>query len=195
MIGGPAAGQSDHGRNARPSLVSRVCRGEDPDRASQGGSGVAIGDAASYRHWFTGGDVRLESVQNATDQARDSSVGTAVLPTDHRLDPLDVVQIAEILRVNADTIGKEIGRGAVAADGRRVTVTLPLSHGDADGFFRGLQAEHDQRRVCGLTPTYLALRLLGQNVRGEVTGYEQCPADPQGGSLVSVAGLVWRNGN
>ena len=31
---------------------------------------LAIGDAASYRHWFTGGVVRLESVQNATDQAR-----------------------------------------------------------------------------------------------------------------------------
>ncbi|MER8775275.1 FAD-dependent oxidoreductase [Mesorhizobium sp. M0977] len=31
---------------------------------------LAIGDSASYRHWFTGGDVRLESVQNATDQAR-----------------------------------------------------------------------------------------------------------------------------
>lgn len=31
---------------------------------------LAIGDAASYRHWFTGGDVRLESVQNATDHAR-----------------------------------------------------------------------------------------------------------------------------
>jgi 3-phenylpropionate/trans-cinnamate dioxygenase ferredoxin reductase subunit len=31
---------------------------------------LAIGDAASYRHWFTGNDVRLESVQNATDQAK-----------------------------------------------------------------------------------------------------------------------------
>jgi 3-phenylpropionate/trans-cinnamate dioxygenase ferredoxin reductase subunit len=31
---------------------------------------LAIGDAANYRHWFTGGDVRLESVQNATDQAK-----------------------------------------------------------------------------------------------------------------------------
>lgn len=31
---------------------------------------LALGDAASYRHWFTGADVRLESVQNATDQAR-----------------------------------------------------------------------------------------------------------------------------
>lgn len=31
---------------------------------------LAIGDNASYRHWLTGTDVRLESVQNATDQAR-----------------------------------------------------------------------------------------------------------------------------
>jgi len=30
----------------------------------------AIGDSASYRHWLTGGDVRLESVQNATDHAK-----------------------------------------------------------------------------------------------------------------------------
>ena len=31
---------------------------------------LAIGDVANYRHWMTGADVRLESVQNATDQAR-----------------------------------------------------------------------------------------------------------------------------
>lgn len=31
---------------------------------------IAVGDAANYRHWFTGQDVRLESVQNATDQAK-----------------------------------------------------------------------------------------------------------------------------
>jgi 3-phenylpropionate/trans-cinnamate dioxygenase ferredoxin reductase subunit len=31
---------------------------------------LAIGDCTSYRHWMTGLDVRLESVQNATDQAK-----------------------------------------------------------------------------------------------------------------------------
>lgn len=31
---------------------------------------LAIGDVASYRHWLTSKDVRLESVQNATDHAR-----------------------------------------------------------------------------------------------------------------------------
>ncbi|MEO9336030.1 FAD-dependent oxidoreductase [Mesorhizobium sp. SB112] len=38
-------------------------------RTSQAGI-LSIGDVANYRHWFTGQDVRLESVQNATDQAR-----------------------------------------------------------------------------------------------------------------------------
>lgn len=31
---------------------------------------LAIGDCANYRHWMTGEDTRLESVQNATDQGR-----------------------------------------------------------------------------------------------------------------------------
>lgn len=31
---------------------------------------LAIGDAVNYRHWHSGADVRLESVQNATDQAK-----------------------------------------------------------------------------------------------------------------------------
>lgn len=31
---------------------------------------LAIGDCVNFRHWMTGADVRLESVQNATDHAR-----------------------------------------------------------------------------------------------------------------------------
>ncbi|CCV03259.1 Rhodocoxin reductase [Mesorhizobium metallidurans STM 2683] len=42
----------------------------DPQMQSSLPEILAIGDAASYRHWLTGSDVRLESVQNATDQAR-----------------------------------------------------------------------------------------------------------------------------
>lgn len=34
---------------------------------------LAIGDAVSFRHWQTGNDVRLESVQNASDQARQAA--------------------------------------------------------------------------------------------------------------------------
>ncbi|MDI6025787.1 FAD-dependent oxidoreductase [Corticibacterium sp. UT-5YL-CI-8] len=42
----------------------------DPHMRSSVPEILAIGDNASYRHWFSAADVRLESVQNATDQAR-----------------------------------------------------------------------------------------------------------------------------
>ncbi|MBI4201883.1 MAG: AmmeMemoRadiSam system protein B [Chloroflexi bacterium] len=67
-----------------------------------------------------------------------------------------------------------------------------ICKGDARGFFQGLKAEGDSRRVCGLTPIYLALRLLEGEVDGVPTGYQQCPADPAGMSFVSIAGVVWR---
>ena len=67
-----------------------------------------------------------------------------------------------------------------------------IRHGDAPVFFQGLQDEDDRRRVCGLTPIYLAMQLLGGNISGTVTDYAQCPADIDGGSLVSIAGVVWR---
>ena len=67
-----------------------------------------------------------------------------------------------------------------------------IGNGDADGFFQGLKHEQDSRRVCGMTPIYLALRLLGPEVSGEIVGYDQCPADAEGGSLVSIAGVIWR---
>lgn len=63
--------------------------------------------------------------------------------------------------------------------------------GRPDEFFGLLRAEQDKRRICGLPPIYLTLRLLGDG-RGEAVRYEQCPADPDGGSLVSIAGmLLW----
>jgi AmmeMemoRadiSam system protein B len=63
--------------------------------------------------------------------------------------------------------------------------------GDAAGFFVQLQDEGDRRHVCGLPPIYLTLRLLGK-AQGEPAGYALCPADPQGLSFVSVAGVVLR---
>jgi len=63
--------------------------------------------------------------------------------------------------------------------------------GDAGAFFDQIKAEGDRRNICGLPPIYLTLRILGQG-RGEVTGYEVCPADQANTSSVSVAGvLLW----
>jgi MEMO1 family protein len=61
--------------------------------------------------------------------------------------------------------------------------------GNPGAFFELLRAERDCRRICGLPPIYLMLRYLGA-CRGEVVGYDQCPADATGGSLVSIAGVL-----
>ncbi|MBI3964868.1 MAG: AmmeMemoRadiSam system protein B [Chloroflexi bacterium] len=61
--------------------------------------------------------------------------------------------------------------------------------GDARTFFERVKRDRDCFRICGLPPTYLALRLLG-GCEGEVVGYAQCDADLQGGSLVSIAGAL-----
>ena len=72
------------------------------------------------------------------------------------------------------------------ADGRLLEAVY---RGDADAFFEQLKAEGDRRHVCGLPPIYLALRLL-QSSRGEAAGYDLCPADPQGMSFVTIAGVT-----
>ncbi|MEE8470098.1 MAG: AmmeMemoRadiSam system protein B, partial [Dehalococcoidia bacterium] len=64
-----------------------------------------------------------------------------------------------------------------------------IARGDAEGLFQMVKQEKDRRRICGLSPIYLALRLLGET-SGEVTGYAQCPADHQGTSFVSICGIV-----
>jgi AmmeMemoRadiSam system protein B len=66
-----------------------------------------------------------------------------------------------------------------------------ITDGDADAFFRTIAAEGDRRNVCGLPPIYLTLRLLDGQGRGELTGYERCPADGQNTSFVSVCGVVF----
>lgn len=63
--------------------------------------------------------------------------------------------------------------------------------GDAQGFFETIAGEGDRRNVCGLPPIYLALRLL-EGATGEAAGYDLCPADPQGTSVVSIAGVILR---
>ncbi len=65
-----------------------------------------------------------------------------------------------------------------------------VARGDAEGFLEEMRREGGARRYCGLTPLYLALRLLGP-VEGVLTGYAQSPADEEGGSVVSVAGMVF----
>ncbi|HEV2124486.1 MAG TPA: AmmeMemoRadiSam system protein B [Chloroflexota bacterium] len=80
----------------------------------------------------------------------------------------------------------------VAAD---AALLRTMTDGDAGALLATLRAQQDRNRICGLPPTYWAMRLLerlnGRRPAGQLTGYDQCPADEQFGSVVSIAGVVW----
>jgi AmmeMemoRadiSam system protein B len=65
-----------------------------------------------------------------------------------------------------------------------------LAAGDADGFWRFIQSVEDSKNVCGVSPFYLTLKLVGP-VEGEQAGYAVCPADQHNTSVVSVCGMVF----
>jgi AmmeMemoRadiSam system protein B len=49
----------------------------------------------------------------------------------------------------------------------------------------------DRYRICGLSPIAFTLAFTGPAVI-ETTGYDQCPADEDAGSIVSIAGAILR---
>lgn len=49
----------------------------------------------------------------------------------------------------------------------------------------------DRYRICGLSPMALLLGLLGPSTP-ELVAYDHCPADDDGGSIVSIAGILLR---
>ena len=64
-----------------------------------------------------------------------------------------------------------------------------ICSGDSERFLEISREESDRRKICGLPPIYLMLRLL-DGARGVHMGYDQCPADPANGSVVSIAGAL-----
>lgn len=65
--------------------------------------------------------------------------------------------------------------------------------GDAERFLNMSKAESDRRRICGLPPIYMALR-LAEGASGANAGYDQCPADERNGSVVSIVGALLYSG-
>jgi AmmeMemoRadiSam system protein B len=60
---------------------------------------------------------------------------------------------------------------------------------DAQTWYQQIATVQDRNRICGFAPTYLLLRYLGPT-SGQQIAYDQCPADPQNNSLVSICGLL-----
>ena len=53
-----------------------------------------------------------------------------------------------------------------------------------------MRSQGDATRICGASPIRYMLAILPET-RGEVVAYDQCPADEQFGSLVSIAGVLF----
>ena len=53
-----------------------------------------------------------------------------------------------------------------------------------------LRSHGDPTRICGVSPILYMMTILGE-VPGKVVDYDQCPADEDFGSLVSVAGVLY----
>jgi AmmeMemoRadiSam system protein B len=60
---------------------------------------------------------------------------------------------------------------------------------DAEGFFEVIEAEHDERRICGLPPTWLVLQ-ASQPGKGQVLHYGQY-VHPRGFESVSFASVAF----
>lgn len=108
-----------------------------------------------------------------------------------------VVAAADLAHVGpafGDPAGLD-GAAKVALAASDARLLAPALGGSAGDFLAALRAASDRTRVCGLPPTYWALRLLerlaGRPVPGRLAGYRQCPADDAFGSVVSIAGALW----
>lgn len=64
-----------------------------------------------------------------------------------------------------------------------------IIEGDAAKFYQSIRQTGDQTNVCGLSPIYLAMRIL-EPVSGLVVDYASCPADTVQSSFVSIAGVI-----
>ncbi len=64
-----------------------------------------------------------------------------------------------------------------------------ICRGDAETFFSAIERVQDENNVCGVSPIYLALRLLGVR-KGQRLGYSVCPADQNQTSVVTVCGVT-----
>lgn len=82
-----------------------------------------------------------------------------------------------------DPVGPAWLREVESAD---LAMLRAVEAGDAAAFFESAARDGDRRRVCGLSPIYALLRVLGQ-ARGEVRRYAQWP-DPEG--TVTFASVV-----
>lgn len=143
----------------------------------------------SFRHF----------IEDGADAAHDSTIGALVdtFKTVTRGRRVLIVAAADLSHVGPAFGGRPIdfiGRARLrAADDELIE---RMCAGDAAGFLTAIRRVRDKNNVCGVPPIYLMLRILGgqsdaSQVAGELVGYDRCPADERGSSLVSICGILF----
>jgi len=62
---------------------------------------------------------------------------------------------------------------------------------DPEGFFEYIRSEEDRRRICGFSPLYTMLSLIGK-AKGQVLCHNHCKMD-KAGSFVTYASLAFHD--
>lgn len=153
-----------HMRGGRPVTVIPILTGSCHPFIVDGGHPAADPVFAALLH-------TLAPLARAQDTLLLASGDLAHIGPAFGGDPVGIIERAE-LRAHDDAL-----RGYLAA-------------GDAEGFWQFIKAGEDGMNVCGVSPFYLTLKLLGA-AEGQHAGYAVCPADAQDTSVVSVCGMVF----
>ncbi len=130
---------------------------------------------ASYLHesLWSGGDLEADSrVPRFVDALRET-----IAASSRRVCLVAGVDLAHVgPRFGDPTRNTAASLARVERDDRAMLESVV--GGDARGFYAGVAADHDARRICGLSPIYTLLRLLPE-ARGRLLRYTQWP-DPEG---------------
>ncbi|MFH1928886.1 MAG: AmmeMemoRadiSam system protein B [Chloroflexota bacterium] len=132
-------------------------------------------------------------MESENDPSSDETIGEAVRVLRKAIAGRKsiVVAAADLAHVGpafGDRYPMDFARRARVKGADEVMLQL-IRDGDAEGFFQQLRDERDARKVCGLPPIYMMLRLLGDG-RGTLLDYALCPADNQNTSFVSICGML-----
>lgn len=140
----------------------------------------------SFQHFVSNGhhpgvDERLNAFVEALQEA---TAGRRVLA-------VASVDLAHVGPAFGDPLPMNEERRARLSRSDRALIAA-INSGDHDRFYDEIAAVNDRNRICGFSSTYLMLRYLeeGGPVQGTEVAYEQCAADEQEGSLVSICGLL-----
>jgi AmmeMemoRadiSam system protein B len=132
-------------------------------------------------------------VADGSHPAQDERLMTAVATLKAETTGKKVLAVASVdLAHVGPTFGDDFPMDAAKRQALRHTddrLVQAIVRGDAAGFYEQVAAVEDRNRVCGFSSIYLMLRYLDVT-EGVQVAYDQCPADEQETSLVSICGVL-----